>query len=174
MVQTWKSDLALQLAFNQTANIVATMAAVHQQKITDTRLLEYMYNTTVEALRRSEKNGITTASTGVATLSCWQSTAKSMQRKNDRMALWDTLFAAAMREDCWEDARFVSYLFYGQWLFLELIVRRQSSIITKKVAHRTRSTRITRSYWPPNLQRSRSSHATDRKIAWLSYKAILQ
>jgi N-terminal acetyltransferase B complex non-catalytic subunit len=32
-----------------------------------------------------------------------------MQRKNDRMALWDTLFYTAMQEDCWEDARFVSH-----------------------------------------------------------------
>jgi N-terminal acetyltransferase B complex non-catalytic subunit len=84
------------------------MTGVHRQSITDTRLLEYMYTTIVEGLRKSQKSGMTMASAGMATLICWQTAAKSMQSKNDRMALWDTLFSTAMHEDCWEDARHVS------------------------------------------------------------------
>lgn len=38
----------------------------------------------------------------------WQGAVKALDRKSDRLEVWDTLFTTAMREDCWEDVRFVS------------------------------------------------------------------
>jgi hypothetical protein len=66
-----------------------------------------MYKISLEATRRAGP-GLLTA--GSAVLGCWQSTAKTILRKKDRAALWETLSLAAMQEDCWEDVRFVSYL----------------------------------------------------------------
>ena len=68
-----------------------------------------MYRLFLDASRRSMTGGLSSASVGTSALSHWASAAKTMQRKNDRMALWDTLFYTAMQEDCWEDARFVSH-----------------------------------------------------------------
>jgi N-terminal acetyltransferase B complex non-catalytic subunit len=84
-----------------------SMVRAHQLSIVDTQLLAYMYQTFIEVLRRDEKRP-TVNTIGIAALGTWQSTAKSMQRKLDRIALWDLLFYTAMRADCWEDVRFVS------------------------------------------------------------------
>jgi hypothetical protein len=83
------------------------MTNAHQLPIVDTQLLAYMYQTFIEVLRRDEENPAVN-SVGTTALSTWQSAAKSMQRKLDRIALWDLLFYTAMRADCWEDVRLVS------------------------------------------------------------------
>jgi N-terminal acetyltransferase B complex non-catalytic subunit len=66
-----------------------------------------MYTLFIEALRR-DRVGPGLNSAGNVALGCWQSTAKTLQSKTARMALWDVLFHTAMQEDCWEDVRFVS------------------------------------------------------------------
>jgi N-terminal acetyltransferase B complex non-catalytic subunit len=83
------------------------MEAAHQPSIVDTQLLAYMYRIFIEVLRRKEQTP-TVNSIGNAALGTWQSAAKNMKRKLDRIALWDLLFYTAMREDCWEDVRLVS------------------------------------------------------------------
>jgi N-terminal acetyltransferase B complex non-catalytic subunit len=88
--------------------IAASLERLHQSPVTDTRLLVYMYETCIESLRRMNDKGLGFNSIGAVALGCWQSTAKNMDRKTDRMALWNTLFRTAMQEDCWEDVRVVS------------------------------------------------------------------
>jgi len=75
--------------------------------VTDTRLLEYLYTSSAESIRRSDldPNGI--GSIGAQFLKPWQAAAKAAERKADRLLIWDTLFTAASREDCWDDAQFV-------------------------------------------------------------------
>jgi hypothetical protein len=66
-----------------------------------------MYRVSIEAMRRTTLGLLTT---GSVILGCWQSAAKTLQRKKDRAALWETLSLTAMQEDCWEDVRFVSHM----------------------------------------------------------------
>lgn len=76
--------------------------------VTDARLLEYLYTSSAESIRRSDldPNGI--SSIGAQLLKPWQAAAKSAERKADRMLIWDTLFTVACREDCWDDVQAVS------------------------------------------------------------------
>jgi N-terminal acetyltransferase B complex non-catalytic subunit len=98
----------LQLGLPNPEHVVDILEPLHRSPVTDTELLVYMYQKLIEALRRSDGKGLRTNTVGTVALGCWQSTAKSLASKTDRMALWDTLFHTAMREDCWEDVRVVS------------------------------------------------------------------
>ena len=82
----------------------------HDQGLADTRLLSYLYRLGIEATRRSLSEARSLSSIGTELLKPWQHAAKSLDRRNDRLHLWDSLFNTAMREDCWEDVRFVSFL----------------------------------------------------------------
>ena len=74
--------------------------------LTDTRLLSYLYEICAETSRRPS-GAFNISSIGTEFLKPWQNAAKALGRKHDRLELWDALFNAAMREDCWEDVRFV-------------------------------------------------------------------
>jgi N-terminal acetyltransferase B complex non-catalytic subunit len=67
------------------------MEKAHLQPISDTQLLAYMYRMYIEVLRRAEGTPRVN-SIGNAALGTWQATAKNMQRKLDRIAMWDLLF----------------------------------------------------------------------------------
>jgi N-terminal acetyltransferase B complex non-catalytic subunit len=84
-------------------------SAHHVQPIVDTQLLAYMYRIYIEVLRRAGENPAVN-SIGTSALGTWQRTAKNMQRKLDRVAMWDLLFYTAVQQDCWEDVRFVCEL----------------------------------------------------------------
>lgn len=45
---------------------------------------------------------------GPSVLSCWQSAANKLQRKEDRISLWNELFETALQEGLWDDVRHVS------------------------------------------------------------------
>lgn len=75
----------------------------------DTELLVYMYRVGIETIRRSQGGlSINLSSIGNLYLGTWQSTAKGMKNKKERMSLWNLLFSTAIQEDCWDDVRYVS------------------------------------------------------------------
>jgi N-terminal acetyltransferase B complex non-catalytic subunit len=106
MGQTWTVDIHLQQHSSSASVLRNIMEKAHLQPIGDTQLLAYMYRMYIEVLRRAEGTPRVN-SIGNAALGTWQATAKNMQRKLDRIAMWDLLFYTAMGEDCWEDVRFV-------------------------------------------------------------------
>jgi N-terminal acetyltransferase B complex non-catalytic subunit len=87
--------------------IVSTMLDVHKQTISDIQLLSYMYKIYLEAIRRDTQT-VQHVSVGPVILKCWQSAAKTIERRDERIELWGTLFKTALYEDLWDDARFVS------------------------------------------------------------------
>lgn len=86
--------------------IAKSMKDVHKQTVVDSRLLSYMYKTSLEATRRDTQT-VVNFSAGSEILVCWQCAAKTLQRRDDRIALWDALFKTALQEDIWDDVRFV-------------------------------------------------------------------
>ncbi|KAF2832109.1 hypothetical protein CC86DRAFT_312914 [Ophiobolus disseminans] len=101
---TWKCDLGLQQTMDPKL-IAHCMTEVHKQPIAEFRLLAYMYKIYLEAIRRSH-GSVQNVSVGVTAIECWQATAKTLRRRDDRMTLWNTLFRTALDEDLWEDVRF--------------------------------------------------------------------
>ena len=76
--------------------------------ITDLPFLSYTYKLLAEASRRFDpRSALTLGSVGDRGLDAWQNAAKSLSSRNARLELWSELFVAAMRQDCWEDVRFV-------------------------------------------------------------------
>ncbi|KAH7391804.1 N-acetyltransferase B complex non catalytic subunit-domain-containing protein [Pyrenochaeta sp. MPI-SDFR-AT-0127] len=103
---TWKVDLALQQNTDPSIVLERLAQVSLLPGLTDPRLLSYLYTLYVEAGRRSVPGALSISSVGVDLLKPWQNAAKALDRKSDRLELWDTLFNTAMREDCWEDVRF--------------------------------------------------------------------
>lgn len=108
--QTWKADLALQRNMNP-KDVAEDLLKIHHSIGADTQLLSYLYRLYFEATRRGLKGGICQNSIGQDALKIWQGVAKKLQRAEDRMELWDLLFKSALREDAWEDIRYVSLNF---------------------------------------------------------------
>ncbi|KAH7077321.1 N-acetyltransferase B complex non catalytic subunit-domain-containing protein [Paraphoma chrysanthemicola] len=110
----WKADLALQ-NHQDPDKINSLMVHAHKSVVSDVRLLAYMYRLDLDTARQLSNSSLSVASAGAGALSHWLAAAKTIQRKNDRMTLWDTLFYTAMQEDCWEDVRFalVNYIKEG-------------------------------------------------------------
>ncbi|CAO2648943.1 Nn.00g098920.m01.CDS01 [Neocucurbitaria sp. VM-36] len=101
----WRADLSLRL--NQDPELVLSglQQTCQLPGLTDTRLLSYLYKLCAETSRRPS-GAFNISSIGTEFLKPWQNAAKALGRKHDRLELWDALFNAAMREDCWEDVRF--------------------------------------------------------------------
>ncbi|KAL5121989.1 methionyl-tRNA synthetase [Pleosporales sp. CAS-2024a] len=120
----WKADLALQQEQGHMLSVVSFLTDAHSQPILDTELLSYMYKNTIEAVRRLTTD-VTFNSVGTKVLGAWQTTAKNMKSKRDRISLWDLLFIVAMESDCWEDARFA------------ILHQNKEGLTDKKQAHYT-------------------------------------
>ncbi|KAF2033776.1 hypothetical protein EK21DRAFT_57934 [Setomelanomma holmii] len=103
---TWKADLALQ-QHQDPEKISLFLVQAQKNVVTDTQLLSYMYRIFLESGRRRLQKGLSMASVGTTALNHWLAAAKTMQRKNERMGLWNELFYIAMQEDAWEDVRYV-------------------------------------------------------------------
>lgn len=102
----WKIDLLLALDMTREAlDRLNTMSA--WSVVTDTRYLEYLYTFSAEAIRRSNLHHNSIGSIGAQPLIPWQAAAQAVHCKADRLTIWNALFAVSIREDCWDDARFV-------------------------------------------------------------------
>src|SRR5262245_54107415 len=80
-----------------------------QPPITDRNLLSFIYALLLEASRCNDLRTLSLHSVGNAGLTAWQNAAKAAPNRNERLALWSAFFVVAMREDCWEDVRFVCF-----------------------------------------------------------------
>jgi N-terminal acetyltransferase B complex non-catalytic subunit len=60
-----------------------------------------MYKITAEVTRRTVKV-VVVSTLGPPVIACWQAAAKKLDRKSDRLELWNTLFTTALHEDIWE------------------------------------------------------------------------
>ena len=79
----------------------------HRPPVTDTRLLVELYKTFAKALRRDALEYTNLLTTGTINQKAWETAAKTLSTRKTRLDVWSTLFTCAMREDCWEDVRWV-------------------------------------------------------------------
>ncbi len=109
--QAWRVDLSLQQNSDSKLALDRLKQVSQGEGLTDSRLLSYLYRLSIEATRRGLSSPSNISSVGTELLKPWQTTVKAIERRNDRLQLWDALFNTAMREGCWEDVRFVSFLY---------------------------------------------------------------
>lgn len=136
--------MSLKLTNEFSEDVVIRLNEVCSQPgLSDPRLLSYLYKLCAEATRRTQSFGHSAITIGNEWLKPWQSAAKALNRKGDRLDLWNTLFLAAMREDLWEDVRFVCV---NMWALpiqpLSANAYRPLSIIVTKVHHLRRTTTL--------------------------------
>lgn len=108
-LQAWKADILLQLGSSGADVIQDNLAPilVHRPPITDTRLLVYVYKIIAEATRHHDPKTLGLASVGAPVQKAWENAAKTLKTRKARLDLWSCLFTCAMKEDCWEDVRWV-------------------------------------------------------------------
>jgi hypothetical protein len=114
-----------------------------------------MYKITAEVTRRTVKV-VVVSTLGPPVIACWQAAAKKLDRKSDRLELWNTLFTTALHEDIWEDVRLVSCSPSGNSLlprYVLIHIRRFS--ITRTRGRLLKSNYNTRSYSRPRSQRTK-------------------
>jgi N-terminal acetyltransferase B complex non-catalytic subunit len=107
--QAWQADVSLELGISASSVISNTLFPVLEfcPPITDTRLLVYVYKTFANALRKEASGYPNLATTGPIVLKAWETAAKTLPSRKARLDFWSALFTSALREDCWEDVRWV-------------------------------------------------------------------
>lgn len=80
-----------------------------QPPTTDLQLLALIYSSVLDATRQVHPDDLTLVSVGAEALKAWQNGAKALPHRKAKLQLWSALFTAAMKEECWEDAKLVSF-----------------------------------------------------------------
>ena len=101
-LQAWAIDIELQLGHGEGLDV--SFKRVLKQPITDGRLLSYIYGLYIKWMKNySEDKFSTPPSAGEPFLTAWTNAAKSLQRQDAKLELWNDLFYSAVLEGCWED-----------------------------------------------------------------------
>jgi N-terminal acetyltransferase B complex non-catalytic subunit len=109
LFQAWQADVSLELGISASWVISKTLFPILESRppITDTRLLVYVYKTFANALRKEVSGYPNLVTTGPIVLKAWETAAKTLPSRKARLDFWSALFTCALREDCWEDVRWV-------------------------------------------------------------------
>ncbi|KAF1845780.1 uncharacterized protein K460DRAFT_338347 [Cucurbitaria berberidis CBS 394.84] len=162
-LSAWKADLSLRTNLSPKGILIGLQTTCQLPGLTDTRLLSYLYRLCVEASRGAL--GTQANSLGTEFLKPWQNAAKALDRKNDRLDLWGTLFNVAMRENCWEDARFA------------VVNYNKEGPPSKKIAHYTHILAVQLAAEQkndpsnPNAQMSQIQYGVARKLMKQAFEA---
>jgi N-terminal acetyltransferase B complex non-catalytic subunit len=87
-----------------------TRLCKQQPPIADLHLLAFIYRLIADATRKSFATGtdpLTLSSAGEPSRQAWDSAAKAVTNRTNKLELWSSLFTCAMRHECWEDVRYV-------------------------------------------------------------------
>ncbi|KAF1965768.1 hypothetical protein BU23DRAFT_603998 [Bimuria novae-zelandiae CBS 107.79] len=103
---TWKASALLKLSgrANEAQTILTGLSQL-QPPITDLQLLSFIYSSVLDAIRQQHPGALAQVSVGTEALKAWQNAAKALSRRKAKLDLWSALFVAAMKEECWEDAK---------------------------------------------------------------------
>ncbi|KAF2109051.1 N-acetyltransferase B complex non catalytic subunit-domain-containing protein [Lophiotrema nucula] len=104
----WKGEIQLQLNNPPNAVVKDILLPIckRQPPMNDLALLTTHYSLLIDATRRSKLHVSYIASVGNECIQAWQNAAKTCRTPKDRFEVWNALFVAALREDCWEDVRY--------------------------------------------------------------------
>lgn len=94
---------------DRTNEVITTLQSLVQRQppITDLPLLALIYRNFIEATNQLSKSLTPLSSVGGEGLKAWQNAAKVLPNRRAKLNLWSELLTNAMKQECWEDVRFV-------------------------------------------------------------------
>lgn len=108
--QVWKAEITARTEASPAPQVLAQCQALSKRTppITDPRLLQLLYDLLVNLNHATSSDPSSINSAGPEAQQFWQNAAKSARSAKERLKLFSSLFAIALKADCWEDVRWVS------------------------------------------------------------------